>query len=155
MVALLGGLLMLAFGYRVSPVLSGSMSPTYRPGDAIVTRSVPVASLRVGMIPVIIPPGESVPYAHRITAIGGTPQQPVVSTKGDANPTADRWHARLDSARVPVVVATVPAVGHVLTWIHGRAVRAALLCALGLLVTGVGTRIATSNIRRPQARATT
>jgi signal peptidase I len=146
---------LLAMGYRVSPVLSASMTPTYRAGDAIVTKPVPARSLRPGMIPVIIPPGEAVPYAHRITTVSGSPSALVVTTKGDANPLADPWHARIDARRVPVVVAAVPTLGRVLVWIHGRALRAVLLALLGLLVTGVGTRMVTSNLRSPSPRATT
>ena len=73
----------------------------------------------------------------------------------NANPAADRWHARIDARRVPVVIASVPDVGRLITWIHGRAIRAALLCVLGLLVTGAGARITTVSIRRPLPRATT
>jgi signal peptidase I len=154
-VVLLTGVGLLAMGYRVSPVLSASMTPTYRAGDAIVTKPVPAHSLRPGMIPVIVPPGEAVPYAHRITSASASQSAVVVTTKGDANPVADPWHARIDARRVPVVVATVPALGRVLVWIHGRAIRAVLLALLGLLVTGVGTRMFTSNLRSPSPRATT
>lgn len=69
-----------------SPVLTGSMRPAYAPGDLLITAPADAASLRPGQIAVFTPPGESIPFAHRITAIAGAPAQPVLTTKGDANP---------------------------------------------------------------------
>src|SRR5947199_7248243 len=59
----------LVFHVRVSPVLTGSMRPTYAPGDVIVTRQVNVLSLRPGDIAVFVPPGESAAFAHRVTSV--------------------------------------------------------------------------------------
>jgi signal peptidase I len=119
-----------------SPVLTGSMRPAYAPGDLLITAPADVTSLRPGQIAVFTPPGESVPFAHRITAITGTPSQPVLTTKGDANPAADHWRAVLDQAHVPVVVAVVPSAGGVLLWIENPLQRALLTGLLGLTVTG-------------------
>jgi signal peptidase I len=119
-----------------SPVLTGSMQPAYAPGDLLITAPQDVTGLRPGQIAVFTPPGESVPFAHRITAIAGTPAQPVLTTKGDANPAPDHWRATLDQAQVPVVVATVPAAGSVLLWIQSPVQRALLTALFGLMVTG-------------------
>ncbi|MET4136716.1 signal peptidase I [Pseudarthrobacter sp. PvP090] len=119
-----------------SPVLTASMVPAYAPGDLLITAPQDVTGLRPGEIAVFTPPGESVPFAHRITAIAGTAAQPVLTTKGDANPAPDHWRATLDQAQVPVVVATVPAVGTVLLWIQGPVQRALLTALFGLMVTG-------------------
>ena len=119
-----------------SPVLTGSMRPAYAPGDLLITAPADVSSLLPGQIAVFTPPGESTPFAHRITAIGGTPAKPVLTTKGDANPAPDHWKAVLDQAQVPVVVAVVPSVGSVLLWIENPLQRALLTASFGLTVTG-------------------
>jgi signal peptidase I len=123
-----------------SPVLTGSMRPAYAPGDLLITAPADVTGLRPGQIAVFTPPGESVPYAHRITAIAGTPAQPVLTTKGDANPAPDAWQATLNQTQVPVVVATVPSAGTALLWIQNPAQRALLTAVFGLVVTGAGVR---------------
>ena len=152
---LLGAATAFFLGYRVSPVLTGSMTPTFRPGDAVVTRPVAVEALQPGMIPVIVPPGEAGPFAHRIVTVATGAHGLVVTTKGDANPAADPWRAGITARRVPVVVGTVPALGRVLVWIHGRALRAVLLCLVGLLVTGMGTRVAMFGTRSRHLPAAT
>lgn len=124
------------FHIGFSPVLTGSMRPAYAPGDLLITAPADVSSLRPGQIAVFTPPGESTPFAHRITAIAGTPSKPVLTTKGDANPAPDNWKAVLDQAQVPVVVAVVPSVGSVLLWIGNPLQRALLTAVFGLTVTG-------------------
>ena len=118
-----------------SPVLTGSMRPAYAPGDLLITAQADVSSLSPGQIAVFTPPGEAVPYAHRITAIAGTPEHPVLTTKGDANPAADKWRAKLDQAQVPVVVATVPHVGSALLWAQNPIQRAIFTALFGLSLT--------------------
>ncbi|GAA4026442.1 hypothetical protein GCM10023063_04100 [Arthrobacter methylotrophus] len=119
-----------------SPVLTGSMRPAYAPGDLLITAPADVSSLRPGQIAVFTPPGESVPFAHRITAIAGTSSKPILTTKGDANPAPDHWQAVLDQTQVPVVVAVVPSVGSALLWIESPLQRALLTALFGLTVTG-------------------
>lgn len=119
-----------------SPVLTGSMRPAYAPGDLLITVPADVSSLRPGQIAVFTPPGESVPFAHRITAIAGTPDQPALTTKGDANPAPDSWRAVLTQAQVPVVVVAVPSVGTPLLWIQNPIQRALLTGLFGLSITG-------------------
>lgn len=52
------------------------------------------------------------------TSQGGT----VVTTKGDANPVADPWQARISEARVWHVVHVVPRLGWVIAALHRPAV---------------------------------
>jgi signal peptidase len=139
LLVLAGGRLVAHVG--MSPVLTGSMRPTYAPGDAILTRTVAVRSLRPGMIPVFVPPGESAPFAHRIVAISGDPAHPTVETRGDANPAPDAWRARLTNDRVPVVVAVVPKVGRLLVAVHQPRARALVIALLGLFTTAVAIRL--------------
>jgi signal peptidase I len=132
----IGGLL---FHLRVSPVLTGSMRPTYSPGDAVITRQVDVHSLRPGDIAVFEPPGESGAFAHRITGVTRQGGHVVVTTRGDANRAPDPWRASLDQNTVPKVVAVLPYFGRPMTWVHTRWLRAAAIAALGLLLTAIGT----------------
>ncbi|WP_181038465.1 signal peptidase I [Arthrobacter sp. ZGTC131] len=119
-----------------SPVLTGSMLPTFAPGDLLITAPTAVSSLQPGQIAVFTPPGESTPFAHRITAVVGSSEHPVIITKGDANPSPDHWRATLTQDQVPVVVTTVPMVGNVLLWAQSPVQRAIFTALFGLAVTG-------------------
>ncbi len=119
-----------------SPVLTGSMRPAFAPGDLLITAPQAVAGLHTGQVAVFTPPGETVPYAHRITALGGNnPERPVLTTKGDANPAPDHWRATLNQDQVPVVVATVPLAGNALLWAQNPVQRAIFTALFGLSVT--------------------
>ena len=124
-------------GFNYQTVLTSSMLPDHPPGSVLVTREMPVSSLRVGQIAVFVPPGHTAPVSHRIIAITGDPSAPTVRTKGDANDAADPWTSHLTRSAVPVVVASVPWIGKGLTAIHLRnpATEALLVAAFGLLVT--------------------
>lgn len=124
---------LLHIGY--SSVLTGSMRPAFAPGDLLITAPKAVTDLQPGQVVVFTPPGETTPYAHRITAIAGSPERPVLSTKGDANPAPDKWRARLDQAQVPVVVATVPSLGNALLWAQNPFQRAIFTALFGLSLT--------------------
>jgi signal peptidase len=119
-------------------VLTGSMRPHLNPGDVAVSRLEPVRDLHSGQVIVFVPPGQGAPYAHRVTSVTGPPGAPVITTKGDANPVPDPWHARIDAAQVRVVFGRVPLLGRALLWVHGPQGRAAAVGVIGLLVTGVG-----------------
>jgi signal peptidase I len=117
---------------HVQPVLTGSMHPAIDAGDLVVTRPVETASLRVGDVIVFYPPGETqTPRVHRITSITGAGDGGViVTTRGDANGADDPWQAHLVGDTAYRVVAVVPVVGFVATWLDGP-VRPALLIGLG------------------------
>ncbi|MET3932837.1 signal peptidase I [Arthrobacter sp. OAP107] len=118
-----------------SPVLTGSMRPAFAPGDLLITVPKTAGQLQPGDVPVFTPPDESAPYAHRITSVTGTPEHPVLTTKGDANPAPDHWRAKLDQDQVPVVVTTVPCVGNVLLWAQNPVQRALFTALFGLSLT--------------------
>jgi len=134
------GLALMVFGFHlgIRPVLTGSMRPTYGPGALLVTRSVPVESVRPGMIVVFTPPGERVQFAHRVTSVTGMPSHPVITTKGDANRAPDPWHAELISPNIPEVVTSVPWVGRLLVGSQGL-IQLALIIIGGLVVLVAGT----------------
>ncbi len=140
--------LSLHLGFR--PVLTGSMRPTYGPGALLVTRQVPVRNVHPGMIVLFTPPGEHVEFAHRIATVSGPASQPIITTKGDANPAPDPWHARLTSASISEVVAEVPGVGRLMVGMHGT-LQIALIIMGGLLAAVAGSRW----ILAPQGRAVT
>ncbi|MGO4856240.1 signal peptidase I [Arthrobacter sp. 2MCAF14] len=137
-----------------SPVLTGSMRPAFAPGDLLITAPADVASLRPGQIAVFTPPGESVPFAHRIMAIAGTPQQPILSTKGDANPAQDTWHTTVSAGHATVVVTSIPSLGTALLWIQQPIQRAVLIGLVGLMATGAVAAWFIRNRRRAVQRAT-
>lgn len=140
--------------FGVSPVLSGSMRPAIPPGAAIITHPVQVSSVRPGDIVVFRPPGQSVAYAHRIVTVTGRPGSPVITTKGDANPVPDAWHARLAGPTVRRVVAVIPQLGRLMVAVRSRPARAVLIGVIGLLLTAVGARriAGPSRRERPTAR---
>jgi signal peptidase len=136
----------------VRPVLSPSMRPTYGPGWVIVTRSVPVSQIRPGDIVVITPPGSTVQVAHRVVTVSGPPRDPVITTKGDANPGPDPWRARLDGSQVPEVVGEAPALGYVLAFLEQGATRAVVVGVLGLGLATAGTSSILRAGQQPSAR---
>ncbi len=133
-------LAMLLFHVSIHPVLTGSMRPTFAPGWAIITKPMPVSQVRPGDIVLFKPPGEAAPYAHRVVTVTGSPAHPVITTKGDANPAPDLWHARLDGSTVSEVVGEVPGVGWVMVDIREQWSHVVLVALLGIGLCIVGTR---------------
>ena len=103
----------------IRPVLTGSMRPDYGPGGVLLTRQVPTSSLQPGMVVLFAPPGEHVEYAHRLTSVSPSRAGLVVTTKGDANKSADPWHAVLAAPHVDRVIGSAPGVGRILVAVHG------------------------------------
>jgi signal peptidase I len=128
------------FHLSVHPVLTGSMVPTYGPGWAIITKPIPVSQVRPGDIVLFKPPGDAAQYAHRVVTVSGSPAHPVITTKGDANPAPDLWHARLNGSTVPEVIGEVPGVGSVMVDIRDQWTHVALVALLGVGLCIVGTR---------------
>ena len=122
----------------VSSVLTGSMRPTFAPGDAVITKPVPVTHIRPGMVILATPRGETVVYAHRVTAVRHRGGSVVVQTKGDADAAPDRWQDVLTEAgTVPRVVGSIPRLGYVIQALHGHPTQRNVgpVAAAGLLVT--------------------
>jgi signal peptidase I len=100
-------------GWQSSVVMSGSMAPTFSPGDVAVVRPVDPSSLEPGQILLVDDPdlpGQL--RLHRLVAIEATGLQ----LKGDANPAADG--SLVDPASVHgVVTVGLPLVGEPAVWI--------------------------------------
>ena len=127
------------FGFGISPVLSGSMSPFAQAGDAFITVERPVSQLSVGDIVTLHLVDSEAFYAHRIIEIreqsGGIKR---IVTKGDANPTAeeDPFMASPESM-VPVTIFSVKWIGHVLVYltsVQGRQAGLALIVIANVLM---------------------
>lgn len=133
------GIARFALHVDASPVLTGSMRPTFAPGDAVITRPVAVDRLRPGMVIEAVPPGESAPYAHRVISVRRQAGTVVVRTRGDANSAPDPWRDTFSQSTVPHVVGSAPKLGYVIEAVRGHTTqRAAVPVALaGLLVTAL------------------
>ncbi len=109
--------------YRVYVVHTGSMTPTIPPESAVVVRE---GRYEVGQVISFTVHGEVV--SHRLIAINpnGT-----ITTKGDANRTADPWHVPVSSI-IGGVVAAPRRLGYLLTYVKtpqgGASILVALLC---------------------------
>lgn len=88
--------------YRFYVVHTGSMRPTIPPGSLVITRR---GAYRVGQ-PVSYLKGDEV-ITHRLMAISANG---TITTKGDANRTADPWHEPVGNI-IGGVVASVPMLG--------------------------------------------
>ena len=124
----------------LQPVLSGSMRPTYAPGALLVTKPMPTSKVRPGDIVVIIPPGETAPFAHRVATVTSSDGRTVITTKGDANPAADKWHAALLGSTVPQVITSVPYLGRAAVAMHGPMLRVLIAAFAGIAVAVAATR---------------
>jgi len=130
----------LLLGFGVSWVASDSMSPAFHRGDLVLTRLVDAAALQVGDVPVIVPPGESASYVHRIVALDTSAGAPVLRTRGDANGADDAWSARLTTPQAPLVIGVAPGLGRLALLAQEPRSRALLVALIGLLVTALAVR---------------
>ena len=102
--------------YRTVTALSGSMEPTFYPGDVLILTRERTSQIRLGQIityqiPVFNHPVES----HRVVTVSRSSDgHTVIQTKGDANQVADGWKAQLDGNYVWQTRVVVPKVGWVL-----------------------------------------
>ena len=109
--------------YRTLTVLSGSMQPTFSPGDIVVVRPEPIQQLRVGqVISYAVPVGAHQVETHRVVAIlrGQGTTSPVIQTKGDNNTVVDPWTAQLNGSTVWRLEAVVPKAGYAINLMRDR-----------------------------------
>jgi signal peptidase len=141
------------FHLGVRAVLTGSMRPDYGPGAILLTERVPTSSIRPGMIVLFVPPGETSEFAHRIVSVSGPADAPIITTKGDANKTADPWHAQLTTPTVNRVIGSLPQLGRVLIALRGSG--QILLAVVGGLLAAFGCARWALSPQRPPGRRTT
>ena len=121
--------------YRAVTVLSGSMRPTFSPGDMIAVAPEPVSAARVGqVISYQVPTGVHQVETHRIVKIIQGGAHPVIQTQGDANNWPDPWTAKLEGNTAWRLVAVVPHLGYLVNWLRSGSLRmAAIFIAPALL----------------------
>jgi signal peptidase len=118
--------------WRLLPILSGSMAPSFPPGSLVLATPTPAADIRRGEVIVFHAPlGTHHLVAHRVVRVIRAGADPILETKGDANRTADPWNLRLRGTTAWVVRVGVPLLGY-------GAVYAKQALALLLLTLGVG-----------------
>jgi len=103
-------------GLRLTPVLSGSMRPTYPAGSLVATTEAPASRLSRGDVIAFLPPAEfrmpsSRPVMHRVVTADTVDGRLLVTTRGDANDAPDPWTLDLTGARTHRVTWSVPALG--------------------------------------------
>ena len=138
MLAIAAAIFVLHLG--LSPVLTGSMRGTFDPGAAVLTQQIPVDAVKPGDVLQFTPPGESDAFTHRVQTVKHSPTGLVITTKGDANPAPDSWHAQLSGPTARKVVFAVPEVGRLLVALHQRETRALALAFAGLVFSALGFR---------------
>lgn len=129
--------------YRTLTVLSGSMVPTFRPGDIVVVRSAPIRSLRVGdVITYQVPVGAHQVETHRVIQIvrGFRSDHPIIRTEGDANDAADPWTTQLDGKRIWRLEAVIPKAGYALNMLRGRIFHLLSVIVIPALLAAVALR---------------
>lgn len=136
-----------------TPVLTGSMDPTYRAGAVVMTVPRATADLAVGDAVILpIPDGSGHRYLHRITTIDRSEGDVRVRTRGDNNPLEDQWTLRIDSSTVPVAVASVAQLGHLSDALQATTVRLAVAAAVLLLALWGMTSAIIEAVRSSRAR---
>jgi signal peptidase len=87
-------------GYRMYVVHTGSMTPTYRPGDIVVDRPNPSTYTAGEVITFRHSDLSSDVVTHRVVSVNAQG----IHTKGDANATPDAWTIRPDQVRGQAVL---------------------------------------------------
>ena len=127
------GFLAVAVGPRFAPYrtvteLSGSMAPDIRTGDLVVDVAEPADAVRPGQVLSFKAPTAGHPVTtHRVISVERRDGKTLIRTKGDANPNADPWLARVDDDTVWRVRAVVPVLGAVIRALRIPAAHATLL----------------------------
>ncbi|HUN79319.1 MAG TPA: signal peptidase I [Solirubrobacteraceae bacterium] len=121
--------------YRPVTVLSGSMRPTFSPGDMVIDTPEPVSAVRVGqVISYQVPVGIHQVETHRVVSILQGGAHPTIQTQGDANNYHDPWTAKLEGDTAWRMRAVIPHLGYVVNVLRGPTLRlAAILLAPALL----------------------
>jgi signal peptidase I len=121
--------------WRFTVIDTGSMRPTFNPGDVAVLTSEPLTDLQKGQIVAFHPPGEPrLTVMHRVFSIERTRTGVVIQTKGDANNATDQWHAHIVGDTVWHEDFRLPRFGYLAVWSQQRLTRFALLSIVVILM---------------------
>ena len=121
--------------YRMETVLSGSMQPTFSPGDVIIVTPEPVTAVRPGqVISYQIPIGDHHVESHRVVRVVARGAHPVIITKGDNNAEADPWRAQLTSGTAWRERLVIPGVGRLIIWMRQPLVQRICVLVIPILL---------------------
>lgn len=116
-------------------VLTGSMQPTYNPGDVVVSKPVDGESVRVGDVVTFQPYSDDPTLiTHRVISKSASSEGITLITQGDANGAPDE-PISVDQVR-GVVLYSVPVVGHVTQFIPQEG-RGTVIAVIGVALLGV------------------
>ena len=121
--------------YRPITMLTGSMRPLYPAGAILIVTPQPVAELAPGQVVTFTAPiGGNPVVTHRVVAVDWSKGQPVITTKGDANPGDDAWSVTMTGPTFWQVRGAVPVLGTVLRALREPMVAATMTKALPVLL---------------------
>jgi signal peptidase len=109
-------LLAWAHGYRMYVVHTGSMSPTFKPGDVVIDRTTKAGYRPGDVITVQTTASASDVVTHRMTRVD---PQGKLHTKGDANKKPDAWALSPNAVR-GVVQYGVPKLGYLVVFMRQK-----------------------------------
>jgi signal peptidase len=121
--------------YRPVTVLSGSMRPTFSPGDMVLVAPEPLSAVRVGqVVSYRVPVGIHQVETHRIVSILKGGANPTIQTRGDANNANDPWTATLEGSTAWRQIAVIPHLGYLVNALRSSSLHlVAVLLAPALL----------------------
>ena len=136
-VAVIPAVLTSQYGFGFSPILTGSMEPSARPGDLYLTRLVPAATLQVGDIIAINNQITGTYYSHRIHEMREMNGALRIITKGDANQSPDRDPFMVSPvSEVSKSIKVIPYIGRPMVYmntVQGRQAAASFLVVANIL----------------------
>jgi len=125
------------FGFGFSPILTGSMEPSAHPGDVYITRLVKASEVSVGDVIAINNQVTGTYYSHRIEEIRNLNGTLRITTRGDANDSADREPYMVSpTGTISQVQYRVPVIGRPMVYLNtvqGRQLTASALVIANLL----------------------
>jgi signal peptidase I len=113
----LWSVLPVVWGWTPQVIMTGSMAPTLASGDVVVTRPVPVATLRPHQVITVSDPDH--PGRTRTHRFVRLDRHDRLVTRGDANPRPDSTHVDPDAVR-GVAVLRVPYIARVELWVSAH-----------------------------------
>jgi signal peptidase len=152
----LGGLALIvvpkATGARPLTVLTGSMTPTYMPGDVVIVRPADADNLQIGDVVTFQAVSDDPRLTtHRIRSVVLTGEGRQYVTQGDANGAADPEPVTAEQVRGTVWY-SVPYVGYAATWAAAGTLRLLIDVAAGGLLLYGGYLVSAGAMERRRRR---
>jgi signal peptidase len=120
------------FGYKSLTVVSGSMEPTLGVGSVVIDEVISPLEAKPGDIVTFKDPLRPRQLTHRLQKVRVEGDTVYMVTLGDANDVPERWTVQRDG-QIGRVVAHLPKLGYVRSWLSSRYARLAALGAVLLL----------------------